>query len=491
MALWMAYAAGVSLLLAGAALAAEKGLELYRKPTRWPWIAALAGSVVVPVLAYAVSTGWIGVGAGGAAAAPGAGGGAAILPGPFRGAELSAGAAGGMVEGLRSLDPWLLGGCVAASAGTALWLLAGWLRLRAERREWRRLTVDDVPVLISPDEGPAVTGFLRGTILLPAWFEELDGDLQRLVLRHEREHLSSGDHRLFTAGLAAVVLVPWNPVAWWCLSRFRQAMEIDCDRRVVERGVSPATYGELLVQAGRRASGSLLAPASFAASESLLERRVRSLAGSVPEGRGSRAALALGAVVALGAAGGWLPAPEETVRVAGPADDDAAPAAEVVDGTRTTARAEDPATPAVDRADRPEVVPPVPGAMRLDPRLFLKRGGEGAAAGDVEGGLDIEAIRIARRLSFACGPYLAANARTGGGSARRGGVSSPRGEEPGEPGGPGCVVVMDGRRVPPTALRALAPGSIERINMLPAEEATERFGPDGREGAFLVRTRQG
>ncbi|MFW6192880.1 MAG: hypothetical protein ACOC83_05295, partial [Gemmatimonadota bacterium] len=64
MALWMTYAAAVSLLLAGAALASEKGLELYRKPTRWPWIAALAGSVVLPVLAYAASTGWIGGAAG-------------------------------------------------------------------------------------------------------------------------------------------------------------------------------------------------------------------------------------------------------------------------------------------------------------------------------------------------------------------------------------------------------------------------------------------
>lgn len=480
MALWMAYAAAVSLLLAGAALAAEKGLELYRKPTRWPWIAALAGSVVVPVLAYAASTGWIDVAAGGAAGAAGAEGGAAgILPGPFRGAELSAGAAGGAVEALRSLDPWLLGGCAAASLGMAAWIVGGWLRLRTERREWRSVTVDDVEVLISPDEGPAVTGFVRGTILLPAWFEELDRELQRLVLRHEREHLSSGDHRLFSLGLAAVVLLPWNPVAWWCLSRLRQAMEIDCDRRVVARGVSPADYGELLVQAGRRASGSLLAPASFAASEPLLERRVKSLASPVPEGRGSRAVLAVGTVFALAAAGGWLPAPDDTVRVAG-GDDDVVRAA----ATDDAAARERPRRDA-NRADRPEVIPPVPGAVRLDPRLFLKRGGAGGGAQAREGGLDIEAIRIARRLSFACGPYLARSARTGGVA---------KGERPDDeaaPGGPGCLVVMDGRRVPPTALRELAPGSIERINMLPADEATERFGPDGREGAFLIRTRKG
>lgn len=483
MALWMAYAVGVSLLLAGAALAAEKALELYRKPTRWPWIAVLVGSVAVPLVVYAASNGWIdaaGAAAGGALREGAAGG---LLPGPFRGAELSTAAPGDLGESLRSLDPWLLGGCVATSLAASAWLVGGWVRLRAERRKWRSVVVDGVRVQITSDDGPAVTGLLRGTILLPAWFEELDRELQQLVLRHEREHLSSGDHRLFAAGLASVALLPWNPVLWWCLFRLRQAMEIDCDRRVVDRGVSPAAYGELLVQAGRRASGSLLAPASFAASGSLLERRVRSLGDPPPDGRGRRAVLAVGAVVALGAAGGWLPAPEDAVRVSGGGDAPGADSARVA-AERTVPRAAPAARPA-DDAGGPEVVPPVPGAMRLDPRLFLKRGGRGAAEGGREQ-LDVEALRLARRLSFACGPYLARSARTGGPS---GPVDAGSGSD--GPGGPGCLIVVDGRRVAPSALREMGRGAIERIRMLPADEAVERFGPDGREGAFLVRTRQG
>jgi ubiquinone/menaquinone biosynthesis C-methylase UbiE len=54
-----------------------------------------------------------------------------------------------------------------------------------------------------------------------------------------------------------------------------------------------------------------------------------------------------------------------------------------------------------------------------------------------------------------------------------------------------AIEVLEHVPDPDAALRELAPGSIERINMLPAEEATERFGPDGRRGAFLVRTRKG
>lgn len=470
MALWMAYAVAISLVLAGIALAAEKGLDLYEKPTRWPWVAALAGSVAVPLLAYLASSGWIG---GGSAELVGAGtvrtgGGEPVLPLALLGAEVTQAGTTGLAEELRSLDPWLLGGCLVASAGAACWLLVGWLRLRTERRRWRSMALDDVTVMISPDAGPAVTGFLRGVILLPAWFEELDRDLQRLVLRHEREHLTSGDHRLFAVALAAVVLFPWNPVLWWGLSRLRQAMEIDCDRRVLARGVSRATYGELLLRAGRRASGSLLSPASFAASPSLLERRIRKLASPAPDGRSSRAALAVGAAVLLGAAGGWLPAPDETVAVTEP---DEAP----------------------ERAERPVVIPPVPAAMRLDLRLYLDPDADSSASGSSDRELDIEAVRLARRLSFACAPYLVGTGPgdTGESDRRPDGASSRTPGTSEAPGGPGCLVVMDGRRVGPAELRDLGPGAIERINILPAEEATERYGPDGREGAFLIQTGEG
>lgn len=477
---WMAYAVAVSLLLAGAALAAEKALDLYRGPTRWPWAAALVGSVAVPLVAYLVSGGWLSGPGPGAAAPGGAAGGAGLPVLPFLGAELAeAGSAGLLADGAASLDPWLLGGCLAASLAVGGWLMAGWVRLRFSRRDWRRLRLGGLTVMISPNDGPAVTGVLRGTILLPAWFEELDRDLQRLVLRHEREHLSSGDHRMWALGLATLVLSPWNPVLWWGLSRLRQSMEIDCDRRVLARGVSRATYGELLVQAGRRATaGSRLSPAAFAASPSLLERRIRRLADPVPDGRSSRAAMAVGVVAAMGLAGGWLPAPSGTVTV-GPAGDAEGPQADAPPAV-SAADARPGSEPAGARARR--VVPPVPAVMRFDLRLYRAPRSDGGATAESGRELDIEAVRLARRLSYGCTPYLGARAREGGD-----GGSTPSGS----PGGPGCLVVMDGRRVEPSAVWELGPGAIERIDILPAEEATERFGPDGRRGAYLIRTERG
>lgn len=464
MALWLGYALAISVLLAAGALAAEKGLDLYRKPTRWCWLVALVGSVAIPAIAYLVSTGWLATGGSEVAAVgtietPGDG----MLPLPLTAAELAAAGPGGLVDGLRSLDPWLLGGCVAVSLAAAGWLLTGWLRLLSDRRGWRRVTIGDVTVWISPDEGPAVTGFFRGDIVLPAWYEELDRDLQQLVFRHEREHLSSGDHRLFGLGLATVLLSAWNPVMWWSLARLRQAMEIDCDRRVVERGVSPAAYGELLVMARRRTGGTFLSAASLAASQSLLERRIRSLASPGLEGRSLRAVGAAVAVLLAGAAGGALPAPAESVDVA--------------------ALDPGPDAPTRGAAARRTVVPPVPAVMGLDLRLYLKR--DSGASGGSGRELDVEAIRLAKRLAYGCAPYLGEGRGADGAAGPDGGGSSEA------PGGPGCVVVMDGRRVEPTALREIRPGTIEKIDMLPADAATERYGADGRGGAFVIRTSQG
>lgn len=464
MALWMVYALAVSLLLGAAALAAEKALDLYGKPTRWPWVAAMVGSVALPAAAYVAAAGWLEPVTGAGAAAAGTGRGLTAVPLPGDALAGAGGAAAGTVQGLLpALDPWLVGGCVAASLAVAGWLLAGWVRLRASRRRWRSRTIDDVPVFISPDEGPAVAGFLRGVILLPEWFDELDGDLQQLVLRHEREHLTSGDHRLFAVALATVVAMPWNPLVWWGLSRLRQATEIDCDRRVVSQGASRATYGELLVRAGRRrASGPPLSPAAFADSKSLLERRIRRLATSVPEARGAKAAAAVAVVVAAAVAGGWMPAPAETV-------------------TMTPASAGAPGTSAA----RPAAAGPA--AMRLDLRLYARPGGPGAEAGSGDPELDLRAVRLARRLAYGCAPYMDGTSATGGAVPGPSAGSSPAAR----PGGPGCLVVLDGERVDPAVLRELGPGSIERIEMLPADAATERFGPDGREGAYLLRTKQG
>lgn len=472
MTLWMAYALLLSLLFAAAARAGEEGLDLFEWPTRWVWLMAMLAAVVGPAVAYVLASAGTVDGAtasAGAAAGPAAGGAEGVLAVPVLG-EIVGDAGAGVTESLGAADPWLIGGWAAASLLTAGWLLVGWVRLRMRRREWTEAEVHGVEVLISPDEGPAITGFLDGMILLPSWFGELDRDLRPLVLRHEREHLDGWDHRLLATALVAVTLAPWNPVLWWSLARLRQAMEIDCDRRVLGDGVNRAAYGELLVQVGERASGPPLSPAAFADSSSFLERRIRRLASRSPEARVGKAAATVAAALVFGAAGGWLPAPDEPV--------------EVINGRDVAAIAD--ARAASDAEGAARVAPPAPVVVRLNLRLYRTDGGDpdgGSAPAAGVPKLDMEAVRMAKQLSYACAPFL--NGADGSERGRRGPWAASAASDT------GCFVVVDGEPRHPSALREIGAGSISSIRILPSDEAVDRYGADARQGAYLIRTEEG
>jgi len=148
--------------------------------------------------------------------------------------------------------------------------------LRRRRRAWAAAEVDGIPVLVSPDVGPAVVGLLRSRIVLPRWAVDADERARALVLEHEQEHVRAGDPRLLAAALAAAVLTPWNPAVWWQLRRLRLAVEVDCDARVLGRRADVHAYGSVLLEVGRRTSKTrLAASAAFAEPVSTLERRIR------------------------------------------------------------------------------------------------------------------------------------------------------------------------------------------------------------------------
>lgn len=147
---------------------------------------------------------------------------------------------------------------------------------------------------IADDRGPAVVGIRRPVVVMPSWIPELeDRLLLRLVFLHEREHERAGDHRLFAAAVAAVVLMPWNVFLWWQVSRLRLAVEFDCDRRVLERGESPRDYADALITVGGRVSAPLLAAAAFA------ERSTRPGSRRLPEMRRKPAEAASPSISAL------------------------------------------------------------------------------------------------------------------------------------------------------------------------------------------------
>lgn len=281
---WLVYTVVVSALLGLAALAADAALTSRGRPVRWVWATALVGSLAAPLWAWLRPAKSVAVEE--AVVGP-------VIPQPAT-VWLDAAA----TASSRSWDGVLLGVCIAASLALVAVLVAAHVRLTVARRGWGRDRVDGVPVYVSRDVGPAALGFFGGSIVIPEWALRLEERLRRLMLLHESEHVRAGDPRLLGLGLAVVAAMPWNPVVWWLLRRLRLAIELDCDARVLRREPDPRGYGVLLLEVGRRISGTGLVAAALAEPQSFLERRLRRLVGSRPRGW-ARALAGSGAAVVL------------------------------------------------------------------------------------------------------------------------------------------------------------------------------------------------
>jgi hypothetical protein len=213
------------------------------------------------------------------------------------------------VVSLASLDRALAAAWLVSTATLLALLAAGCVVTWLRRRRWTPHDVDGVGVLVSDDLGPAVVGFLRGTIVLPAWALSADARDRSMMLRHEQEHLAAGDPRLLLLAALAVALMPWNVAIWYVARRIRLAIEVDCDRRVMRAGdMDLRSYAELLIQVGARRK--LPAHAvGFSVGRPFLEHRIDRLTDDRRVGTRRRAAVAVvGVALALTAA--WaLPQP--------------------------------------------------------------------------------------------------------------------------------------------------------------------------------------
>jgi len=167
------------------------------------------------------------------------------------------------------LTAWLSASLVAIAA---IVLLA--FRLGRARRTWQPHSVDDVPVLLSEDAGPAVVGFWSGSIVLPSWLLTLGAPLRALVLRHELEHVRARDAGALSLAALCLLIQPWNPALWWQFRRLRMAIELDCDARVIRAGADVERYGLLLLAVGQRTRRSITAVAALAEDRTLLARRI-------------------------------------------------------------------------------------------------------------------------------------------------------------------------------------------------------------------------
>lgn len=264
---WMLRMVVASALIGVAAWLLERVLRASGAPLRWAWAGGLVAVVAAPFVALVLPR------------AAGVGGG--LLDARFI-ANSSDIPAGG-IPALQSVDPGVLVGVVwlLAVAVAAMIYGAGWWKLRSARRVWRRGRVAGASVLVSAGAGPAAVGVLEPAIVVPEWLLGEDESVQRLVVLHEAEHLAAGDHVVLAVAPLALVLMPWNLPLWWMIRRLRLAIELDCDGRVLARGVAPAEYGSLLLDvAGRRGVGAYTI--ALASPRSALERRIEALAGALP-----------------------------------------------------------------------------------------------------------------------------------------------------------------------------------------------------------------
>ncbi|NIN73385.1 MAG: TonB family protein [Gemmatimonadetes bacterium] len=302
-ALWIVYCLFISLMLCVAALAAERGLDLYGRPLRWVWLAALSGSIGLPLVAMTFPA-WRGLPK--VSLQP-------ALVTVIEGITLAAGSSSAVEAPgatLIGLDGALIVLWLLSSVALAVFFVRSYVRLRGESRGWSRKKVGARTVLVSGDRGPAVTGFFRGAIVLPSWALEMEEEVGRIILLHEEEHLRAGDQRLLGLGLVALVLAPWNLPLWWQVRRLRLAIELDCDGRVLQRGAHPRRYGNLLLEVGRRASGISLLPTTFSEAKTFFERRVDNMTRGTPNHRILKATLAAALAAGLFAVACETPTPE-------------------------------------------------------------------------------------------------------------------------------------------------------------------------------------
>jgi beta-lactamase regulating signal transducer with metallopeptidase domain len=293
---WMLYTGAVTLLLGLSARCLEGVVRQRNLPVRGLWMGALLGSVLLPILSLVVPVRGTSSPVN-AASFPqsvpisdaGTLQGLALVP------QLNVGTPAGV-----DLDSLLLGAWGLGSALLAVGLALSYGAVLRRSREWVRRDLDGRDIWISRDTGPAVVGFRRSRIVLPEWIAEHSAQDQKIIIAHEQEHLQARDPHLLLSALLLLVALPWNVALWWQCRRLRQAIEVDCDLRVLARGVDPRGYSRLLVGVSERGIAHRFVMAALSESTSFLERRIRLMFTPQPKrwrGRATVSALSAGLLV--------------------------------------------------------------------------------------------------------------------------------------------------------------------------------------------------
>ncbi|MBD0320961.1 MAG: hypothetical protein ICV87_11550, partial [Gemmatimonadetes bacterium] len=342
------------------------------------------------------------------------------------------------------------------------------------------------PVRVAPRLGPAVLGLRAPEVVVPRWLLEAPPEEQRLVVLHEREHIRARDPLLLAGGCLAVALVPWNPAAWWMLSRLRTAVELDCDARVLRGGVRPFAYGTLLIDMAGRGPGLTLGAPAMAGSPSSLERRLRAMNVRIPRFAPVRAGLlgvlAAGALVAACSAD--LPTSAEVERMDVAAVEKQATHLRVFSGVGMTYTVDGKAVSAEEaRAISPDRI----ASIEVD----KKPDGTGTVA--ITTGTNVNGTRLRIRDPNIQHGTLPAGDNVmvlpGDTTKRqfRVRVGGPHGGEVFE-----GLMVIDGRIVSEGAFRSIDPNRIDKVEVIKGARAAEMYpgNPAAAKGVISITTKR-
>jgi bla regulator protein blaR1 len=269
---WMMYVVLVTLALSAAALVAERAAKVRRTATRWVWIAALAGSLLLPTLIGSVSIHLPSVLKSDTAPTSMVLRDSTSIPMPAMLLDLGDALP---AERSGSVDTLMRGAWLAVSILMLLVLALSSALLYRRKREWSEAHLCGQHVLVAPDAGPAVVGLLRSRIVVPAWLLQASEAQRQCTIAHERSHLDARDPQLVALALVLLTVMPWNPLLWWQFHRLRRAIEVDCDARVLRRGHDLGAYCETLIEVGQRQASRIGVVPAMSDSVSFLELRIK------------------------------------------------------------------------------------------------------------------------------------------------------------------------------------------------------------------------
>ena len=306
---WVLYALLVTVALGWAAMAGERILRLYDRQARGAWAVAMLASCAGPLLLLLAPELL------GGDSTPGSPPGWAVPAVPaIMGTVQGAADSGGSV--LRWVQWVFFGTWGLISVGLVAWLARSALAIQRREDSWAPLASDDGDLYRSAELGPAAVGVRRPRVVLPDWVMELDDPDREMVVLHEREHARARDPALVALGWALLVVAPWNVALWWHFRRLRQAVELDCDLRVVRRIEDRQSYGRVLLEAYRMMSGHPVAPMATGG-ESFVGDRIRTLVDGKPPFRTLRAVSGVTAIVCAALLVATLPSPRAAQAWAG------------------------------------------------------------------------------------------------------------------------------------------------------------------------------